>query len=519
MTLLYHTTWVGPPPDNTKINNVTGHDVMAIMDFEKHASSKITICFWCQEKYLPHYQKTFANTRITVSAIEKVVKAEQDDPRFFSYAERILALMERLSNDSRNHVRDRVTIKNVFSLFLLLFKGGFVADSNIFANAETSKKLIDFDNKKKSSEHIFIPKVAEETIYKRISIEVWLMYVGRPLLSRAFDMMDYFLCKQGKAEAIFDRERYSDEYHSMCGNTITHTALLSTPTRDMEQRELSFWKTSVKEGNAFMDIDELDLTKYYYNTHKKRASYRGFFSQSFAFIALRKTSFIEYMLAHGHNVDEEIHFKTIKNLRLVTHALLLDEKEIVATILQHHPDLESKVTINGRQKTLFDLAEEKHNRFYINFIRHTLLTLHAETLPNSFKHVKSGDLNTLEAMIHANSDVVNESIDINGLKGYTLLMYAIDCKQDKIIAMLATTPNIDYFVRARYLNRPVSAFNIACYQGEKYMALLNPASPRTSFWRPEPPAAINADDSKALKKRLAEEKKIPVPGKTPAVSS
>ena len=113
--------WIGPPA-NTISGGVPGHDVMGPLQMIGHIDDETTeLHFWCLEEYCKQYQTIFLGKNITVNPIEKLlylVSAHGLEESTRDFSKKVSVLFQKLLATGRASIRDYVTLKDVFALFL-----------------------------------------------------------------------------------------------------------------------------------------------------------------------------------------------------------------------------------------------------------------------------------------------------------------------------------------------------------------------------------------------------------------
>lgn len=131
-----HYLWIGSP---SKIDSqvIAGHDVAGPIQMAKqlqvqreNGQESYPIKFWCLEEHKPFYQQQFAQEGIDiieVCSIEDLLKKENDE-----LAERATFVLDFMTNTSLKRLHERVLLKDLVSLFLLISQGGYFFDTNVF---------------------------------------------------------------------------------------------------------------------------------------------------------------------------------------------------------------------------------------------------------------------------------------------------------------------------------------------------------------------------------------------------
>jgi hypothetical protein len=201
---IVHYIWVGPPPKET--GGEPGHDVLGPVKMASLNSSN-PLQFWCLEEQQQKYIERFKQYKnITVVAIESFLKIRQSkESIFFAEAAATMTILSEHLRLERNTVRDKVSVKNIFSLFLLLSQGGYVADTNIIP--ATSVREISLP----TLYELYVPRSYNPDL-QRYQIDYWIMYSQQAGLNikTAFDC---YVSRWQQVQKIYDQEKYSENYY------------------------------------------------------------------------------------------------------------------------------------------------------------------------------------------------------------------------------------------------------------------------------------------------------------------
>jgi len=149
--------WIGPYKGNS--SDVDGPISMSLVQ-----NSDYKINFWCLEQFQNQYKRHFSRQgyyakEITVISIETYIKSLSS--RIIDHNEKMLLNTARIfinqiaDKVSSCYIRDIVNAKNLISLLLLYYRGGFIADSSI--HPLTGGSQISFQNP--------IPNVSHQPLF------------------------------------------------------------------------------------------------------------------------------------------------------------------------------------------------------------------------------------------------------------------------------------------------------------------------------------------------------------------
>lgn len=258
-----NTIWVGDPARrvleslDTKadgIQPVQGHDTAGPILIANQLDAKHQSIFWCLDKHHDFYKNSLPNN-IEVRSIEKFLTDERYNPHLQrpevkEAASKVLAIMSEVLKEGRNRVRDRVTVKVIFSLFLQMTIGDYFLDSNIRPMPGTTLNLQRYNR-------FYRPYV------DRVN-EVWMMFspthdnsIARATLS---DFYEHWI----EAEEIYSREGYSAGYHERLSAVI-----INNLEKACDRGVSGWWSAGLSQGQVV--LPDLGIVKYYFNTHRLEA--------------------------------------------------------------------------------------------------------------------------------------------------------------------------------------------------------------------------------------------------------
>lgn len=270
-----HYIWVGPPSpsankDTAFGHEVSGHDVSGPLAMAQ-ANNANPIVFWCLDKHVGAYQKKFQGQNIQVKSIEShIAQQKKSNNEHVKQAankmEQILIESLRVDKEATDMtlpesdkggdkvpVRDRVTVKDAFNLFL---------------HATTDEPMYTLDtNVKPTSKPIKLPHLDKFIIpylkgdYENVK-DVWTMYSpksGKNVAAATF--MQYHQIWNTRARIEFQNRKYSSQYEQILGSAIVNTL------QDNMHGQGEVIKATQTEDGSY-HIGELGISKTYYNTHK-----------------------------------------------------------------------------------------------------------------------------------------------------------------------------------------------------------------------------------------------------------
>ena len=256
-------TWIGPPPSAKK--GVGGHDTAcAIKMAEQNQTNPIV--FWCLDEHKDHYIKTFeAFPNITVKSVESALDeypsdskqiSQNDFPNFpenctTHQAAMAMRELKKIFLDSPNStVRDRVAFKDFFTLFLLIAKGGYIADTNIEPIENSAVNLKDHSEMK-------IAGFTDPNKSERVS-ECFLMYSPRDNNQKARERKIFSNYVRSINNILLFRNNNKEIYGKFLGNTMIDSITKEKP---------AYIEGKIKDSRRSVEFQEMNVIKHYYNTH------------------------------------------------------------------------------------------------------------------------------------------------------------------------------------------------------------------------------------------------------------
>ncbi len=242
-------SWIGDPP--TLKTGVIGHDTQAPMMMAAHVGSTHQIIFWCLDQYADFYRDAFKLYPIQVQPIIAYLNECSLNPLHKDAALKVIYVINTLLIPERNTIRDRVTVKEIFSLFLLMTIGDYVLDSNVRPGPEKQVKLTRFDT-------FCAPLVLEKQ--DNGLVDVWAMFSPTENNRAANKAFNYFYDTWIAREGLYEIEAYSTKYYKQIGSIIT-----SSIKHGAAQETIIYWDSN--KINQIATVSALNIEKYYFNTH------------------------------------------------------------------------------------------------------------------------------------------------------------------------------------------------------------------------------------------------------------
>lgn len=337
--------WIGPPAKESGL--VAGHDIVAVIQMAK-ANKTNKIYFACLERYFDHYQTKLKEYGIEIIAIEPYLNQKFADTFVANAANKIKEVMNKILVLDRDEIRDRVTVKVFFSLFWLMQRGGYCADTNIFPDAEKVSLPAYAD---------FRVPAATSRPTKMGECECWMMYSPPNNNHRAqLSFSLYYKCfsdaeQEFESNVSREIEPYTEEYHKALGKGILSALHVNDPN-------IRYWLWSENETKTVFQVNELNIVKYYYNTHKvnfrqdlnaKKKIHETFlecFSHHFSFFDRNKTNIIfEYYFDDKADVTSYFLEKLSKrNYPELFYAVGRDDSKLLKIHLDAGEDIDQRVS-------------------------------------------------------------------------------------------------------------------------------------------------------------------------------
>ncbi|CAM6002490.1 unnamed protein product [Sphagnum balticum] len=247
--------WVGPPPKET--GGEPGHDLIGPVAMAS-CNKTNPILFWCLEEYEKQYKELLANTpAIQVKTIESSLANEYKDNVIQTAATYTKAIIDEHLKSTRNTIRDRVSVKNIFSLFLLYSQGGYVLDTNVVPMDKSVAMQLP------SYKDFHLP-VFDMALHKSSDLDYWMLF-SPPNNAIARSAFDAYIIRWGELQALFNGKKPSECYHKSLGGLIADILF------DLTRGEIPRCGWVVRDKNQTRNVvlvPELKMYKYYFNTHK-----------------------------------------------------------------------------------------------------------------------------------------------------------------------------------------------------------------------------------------------------------
>ncbi len=229
--------WIGPPSNLPGASGVAGHDISALIELWNLTAKekKHQIRFWCLDDFVPYYNDLLkdylvGDNPIQICSIESCLlqymeealedlfyEEEKAYDAFLVYSFIKLFLN---SDIALVPIADRVSCKELFSLFLLRSIGGFVLDTNVSPDGRDGTALL---AKPESSVEFMLPALYLQSRLKQWMhreharlpfecFECWAMYssgpndITKPMVRKFINLAGYTLegSKLIKAATLLD---------------------------------------------------------------------------------------------------------------------------------------------------------------------------------------------------------------------------------------------------------------------------------------------------------------------------
>jgi hypothetical protein len=349
--------WIGPPAQ------IPGQDIGGPIEMAK-VNQENPITFWCLEEQKSYYIDKFKEYKnITIHSLETHLREKQDpESKISNDAKLMQKLLDTcLKEAGRGSIRDRVTVKDAFSLFLLHSIGGYILDTNVLPLKEDKLSL-------KSYDKVGFPCLKKPVLLP-CDLECWLMFSPNPMHEQAKLLFSGYyslwLESENLRKTLSDKNKSLKEYYDFMGKPIMR------PILDVYQRyKCHLFDAKPHKHNYYTDIPDLGLRKTYNNTHvfvpqKNKYDPKLFDSKNqdqderpseiFFLVYSRNIVQLKVFIASGGNVNEQIKTplenlidagETPLHLAIRTKAL----KEVIQLLLESgaEPDL----AITYQNKTL-----------------------------------------------------------------------------------------------------------------------------------------------------------------------
>lgn len=173
--------------------------------------------FFCLKDHLIHYRKELSKYGIWVYSIEDTLNENHSIKEVRLAAKKVKAVMQKCLALGRGSVRDRVTIKEFFGLFVSLSFCGYVADTNHFPMVGSPVFFPHRYEEFRVVADSLSPKYLNET-------DVYLTYTPRKNPARAASALKAFYYRFNEADAIYEQEDYSERYYTEMTKVVMHAS-------------------------------------------------------------------------------------------------------------------------------------------------------------------------------------------------------------------------------------------------------------------------------------------------------
>jgi hypothetical protein len=324
-----HYIWVGPPSSFAHSSGVLGHDVTALYEMWQAVAHerKHQIVFWCLKEYVPFYTDLLAEcllgaNPVQIGSIESYLEdcmQDEGDDLFYeekqAYDAYLVSLFIQLflREGEKSSIADRVSCKELFSIFLLRSIGGYILDTNV----KPTKTELPILPKPASSVQFLLPvlpgvhpfkywKQGRPVRFPLESFECWVMYstgdneITRPMVRKFIQVAGYVISNNtllkkstvpGEIELYFKKEDldqhkvlllaegYNEAFISKILHNMRGTPIITTITaavRRSIQPKGTFFNLAPAQiklftahylNHAQMIVPTLGIIKTYNNTH------------------------------------------------------------------------------------------------------------------------------------------------------------------------------------------------------------------------------------------------------------
>lgn len=339
--------WIGDPIEAGG-PGIPGHDIGGPKSMAE-VNKENPLIFWCLDAHVEKYREKFKEHKnIEVRSVEKHITECATDPRFEQSAKILQEILTRsLHTDERGSIRDRVTLKDAFSLFLLLSVGGYTLDTNIEPMNEKEHSL-----PKKDDIRVI---TFEKKPTSHLGVEVWTMYSPAVNLEVMQNIIVEFHKRWLETEELRKKEGPSEPYYRSLGPMITIPLFEA-----MRRKEISSFIATESPSGSFATVKELGTHKTLSNTHKfeMRKKYDSKFitstgaseqvSEIFFAAGVGNTKALERLIKYGADINETIN-KKISGCYIgetpLHLAILTQQTASIELLLSKGADLEKKVNI------------------------------------------------------------------------------------------------------------------------------------------------------------------------------
>lgn len=255
-----HYVWVGPPsPAKTVENQFAGHDVVGPIQMAD-ANQSNPIIYWCLDKHQSAFKRKLPkNVRVESiqSYIDKCLKSE--DARIREMAQKMREIL--VTSLKQDKVRDRVTVKDAFTLFLHATQSHesmYTLDTNI----SPTQDKVDFPNYQK----FMLPQLSDSII------DCWAMYSSTPNKEIPQIVFASYYDDWLVAMKIFKEEGYSAKFQAQLGHAIVTNLDRVTQQRQF-YRIAGTWQSKLgldddDYDSSNVELRGLPIKKAYFNSHR-----------------------------------------------------------------------------------------------------------------------------------------------------------------------------------------------------------------------------------------------------------
>lgn len=349
--------WIGPPPKGEKKREVTGHDVAGPLMMADCLTENTHLTFWCLGEHKAHYEEVFkekiATKKIEVKFIETFIQnllnfhqSGSLYPKNHSiYLQDFSSLLKNILQ--RGTIRDFVTIKVAFSFLLLTFEEGYVLDTNIFPT--DTLQTVSFPH----YDHFHMPLIPQDD--EGPEMDMWMMYCPSDTNDtnkkwnenqwRAFT--DFIDCVKTFESHLTNDFKSYEEYSDEIGNFIVKAL-------KRNHKPLENWLV-INDHNFRMIMKDLNLTKFYYNTHKFRLVIHPIFNS----VEVGDLKKIEILLQDKNVINKSQNFRGFKRITPLHYAIIEKKLDVIKLLLANGANKDLIIETQGKKNyTCEELARE-----------------------------------------------------------------------------------------------------------------------------------------------------------------
>lgn len=278
--------WIGSAPQR----GVTGQDIDGPISMAmRYSTGEISnpIQFFCLEEHRSTYAELLQPHGIEVYSVEETLNqyiltdwsdAYEQEITFSKEATFVKQLMIVSLAPERNTIRDRVNVKNAFSLFLLLIQRGYVFDSNIrpiegeLVALPVPEKFTYsmLTNERKTRNFFTADEKQKMTIIYAGFMDFFMMFSAQKNDATLRKVFNNYMKEWTALQERFKEEGYSFQFHNECAmamarsiapNNIYHTASSKDKKQYYSHEYFHFLRPSLASNQAYLSIWNFSRSK------------------------------------------------------------------------------------------------------------------------------------------------------------------------------------------------------------------------------------------------------------------